>query len=145
WRRSSVRPARRCTKNGCASIAFSLARRPESGSVAPVSSKIPLQDLQRFHRVVEPELLAAAKRVVESGRFILGPEVDAFELELAEHLAAPNVVGVSSGTDALVVSLLAAALPSGAEVVTTPFSFFATVSAIVRAGLRPVFCDLAKD
>lgn len=112
---------------------------------------VPLNDLSRANAECADELEEAALRVLRSGRFILGPEVDAFEEELAAFCVAPHAVGVSSGTDALVVLLQAALaratevrgrLPREPEIITTPYTFAATAAAIVRAGAVPVFADI---
>jgi dTDP-4-amino-4,6-dideoxygalactose transaminase len=104
--------------------------------------RIPLQDLPAMHGPLEAELVAAASRVLASGRFILGPEVAAFERELAAALGVAEAIGVSSGTDALQALLLGAGVGPGDEVVTTAYSFIATAEAIVRVGARPVFADV---
>ena len=87
----------------------------------------------------------ALLRVIRSGRFILGDEVAGFECSLAEYVGARHAVGVSSGTDALVCALLALGVGAGDEVVTTPFTFVATVEAVLRVGARPVFVDVELD
>jgi dTDP-4-amino-4,6-dideoxygalactose transaminase len=104
--------------------------------------KIPFLDLGAQHLPLEDDLRAAAARVLASGRFVLGPEVAAFERELAGELGVAEGVGVSSGTDALTALLMAAGVGAGDEVVTTPYSFFATVESIVRLGARPIFADI---
>jgi dTDP-4-amino-4,6-dideoxygalactose transaminase len=91
---------------------------------------------------LRPALEAAAARVLASSRFILSEEVAALEAETAAALGVAQAVGVSSGTDALVCLLLASGVKPGDEVVTTPYSFFATAEAIVRIGARPVFADV---
>jgi dTDP-4-amino-4,6-dideoxygalactose transaminase len=99
-------------------------------------------DLQRQYAQIRGEVLAAVERVCASQHFILGPDVEAFERELAEFCGAREAVGCSSGTDALWLALIAAGVQPGDQVLTTPFSFFASASAIARAGARPVFADI---
>ncbi len=103
---------------------------------------VPLQDLAAHHEPLMPELAAAAVRVLTSGRFITGAETEAFEREAAAALSIPHAVGVSSGTDGLLAALMACGVGPGDEVVTTPFSFFASVEAILRLGATPVFADV---
>ncbi len=95
-----------------------------------------------LHRPLLDDLRAAADRVLTSGRYILGPEVAAFEQELGASLGIPFVVGLSSGTDAVLALLLAVGVQAGDDVVTSPYSFFATTEAILRLGARPVFADI---
>ena len=103
---------------------------------------VPLLDLRRQYGALRNEIEAAIASVFQSQRFILGPEVEQFERECADRLGVPGTVGVASGTDALLLSYVALDLSPGAEVVTSPFSFFATAGAIVHAGARPVFADI---
>src|SRR5438105_13266339 len=103
---------------------------------------ISLCDLEAEHRPLAAELEAALRRVLASNTFVLGPEVAAFEREVAAQLGAAHAVGVSSGTDAVLALLMACGIRPGDEVITTPFSFFATVGGIVRLGAVPVFADV---
>jgi dTDP-4-amino-4,6-dideoxygalactose transaminase len=103
---------------------------------------VPLLDLQRQFEQIRAEVLAAVGRVCASQQYILGPEVEALEREIADYCGAREAVGCSSGTDALWLALLAAGVQPGDQVLTTPFSFFASASAIARAGARPVFADI---
>jgi len=99
-------------------------------------------DLRREYAELREELLAAIAGVCESHQFVLGTEVASFEDEAKEFLGAGHVIGCASGTDALWLALAAMGIGPGDAVITTPFSFFATASAIVRAGARPVFADV---
>jgi dTDP-4-amino-4,6-dideoxygalactose transaminase len=99
-------------------------------------------DLQRQFERIRAEVLAAVGRVCASQHYILGPEVEAFERELAGFCGAADAVGCASGTDALWLALAAAGVQPGDQVLTTPFSFFASASAIARLGARPVFADI---
>ncbi|OGD78387.1 MAG: hypothetical protein A2Y64_05845 [Candidatus Coatesbacteria bacterium RBG_13_66_14] len=105
-------------------------------------STVPLADLAAAHRENAAALEGAALEALRSGRYILGPEVAAFETELASYVGVGHAVGVASGSDALLLALQALDLPPASKVVTTPFTFFATVSCIVRLGHRPVFVDI---
>ena len=106
---------------------------------------IPLQDLAAHHGPLGGALGAAALRVLASGRYISGAEVEAFEREAADALHVAHAVGMSSGTDALLALLMAFGVGPGDEVVTTPFSFFASVGAILRVGATPVFADIDAE
>lgn len=103
---------------------------------------VPLLDLGRQYAAIREEVLGAIERVCASQHYVLGEEVEAFERELAAFCGAAHAVGCASGTDALWLALLAARVSPGDQVITTPLSFFASASAIVRAGGRPVFVDV---
>ncbi|MBL8204262.1 MAG: DegT/DnrJ/EryC1/StrS family aminotransferase, partial [Blastocatellia bacterium] len=106
---------------------------------------ISLLDLQAQLAPIRHEINAAIQRVLDSGVFILGPEVEALEAEIAAYYHFRFGIGVTSGTDALLVALMACDLKPGDEVITTPFSFFATAGSIARLGAKPVFIDIEPD
>jgi dTDP-4-amino-4,6-dideoxygalactose transaminase len=104
--------------------------------------KVPLLDLQAQYRPLRDEILAAVTRVCDSQRFIMGPEIDALESELSQQLGVTHAIAVSSGTDALLLALMALDIKPGDEVVTPTYSFFATAAAVERVGARPVLVDI---
>jgi dTDP-4-amino-4,6-dideoxygalactose transaminase len=106
---------------------------------------IPLFDLTRQYGKIRKEVLDAIDQVILDGRVILGPSVEKFEKELAEYLDVKHAIGVANGSDALVISLHAIGIEKGEKVVTTPYTFFATASCIVRNGGIPVFVDVEPD
>ncbi|MFT3714299.1 MAG: DegT/DnrJ/EryC1/StrS family aminotransferase [Archangium sp.] len=103
---------------------------------------VPLLDLKAQHETIRGELDAAVKRVIDSAHFILGPEVDALETELAKYSGCTHALGVSSGTDAILMGLMAMGVGPGDEVVTSPNTFIATASCVARLGAKCVFVDV---
>lgn len=104
--------------------------------------KIPMLDLKAQYRAISGEIETAVKGVLESQQLILGPEVKEFERECAAYCQCEFAIGCASGSDALLLPLMALEVGPGDEVVTTPFTFFATVGSIVRLGAKPVFVDI---
>ncbi|MDB9340918.1 MULTISPECIES: DegT/DnrJ/EryC1/StrS family aminotransferase [Cyanophyceae] len=104
--------------------------------------KIPVLDLKPQYEQIKDQVQAAMNRVLESGQFIMGPDVKLFEQEVAEYLGVKHTVAVNSGTDALVIGLRALGIGVGDEVITTPFSFFATAESISNVGAKPIFADI---
>ena len=105
---------------------------------------VPLLDLKEQYHTIADEVMAAVKSVIEDQRFILGPVVDAFERQVEAKLGVKHAVGCASGTDAILLALRAFDC-TGAEVVTTPFTFFATAGTVHNVGARPVFADIDAD
>lgn len=104
--------------------------------------KVPLLDLKAQYATIRNEVTAALERVFESQQFVLGAEVQALEEEIARYSQTQFGIGCASGSDALLLALMACGVGEGDEVITTPFSFFATASTITRLGARPVFVDI---
>lgn len=104
--------------------------------------QVPLLDLQAQYVTIKDEILPVVHEVLDSQRFILGPQVEAFEREVADFSGTRFAIGVSSGTDALLLCLMAAQTGWGDEVLTTPYTFFATAGSIARVGASPVFVDI---
>ena len=107
--------------------------------------KVPLLDLAQQHQQLRPELEAAIGRVLDTNAFILGGEVAALEHEIADYCGTEHAVGCASGSDAILLALMSLGVGPGDEVITTPYSFFATVSSITRLGATPVFVDIEAD
>jgi len=103
---------------------------------------VPLLDLQAQYAPLRDSILAAIERVCDSQRFIMGPEITAFEEEIAALIGVRHAVAVSSGTDAVLLALMTLGIGSGDEVITSTYSFFATAGSIVRLGARPVLVDI---
>jgi len=107
--------------------------------------QVPLLDLKTQYQRIKEEINTAIQQVIESQRFILGPPVERLEEEIASYCGTHFAIGVASGTDALLLSLKAIGIQYGDEVVTSPFTFFATAGAIYNLGARPIFVDIKPD
>ncbi|MEQ2008586.1 MAG: DegT/DnrJ/EryC1/StrS family aminotransferase [Limisphaerales bacterium] len=106
---------------------------------------VPLFDIKPQNNALAADLQAAFARVLASGQFILGPEVQNFERQCAEYLGVRHALGISSGTDAILLALMALDIGPGDEVICPSFTFFATAGCIARTGAKPVFCDVHAD
>ncbi len=113
-----------------------------SAPAASAPAGVPLLDVARHHGPILPELEAALVRVLRSGRYVFGPECEELERRLAEYCGAPHAVACASGSDALLLALMALDIGPGDEVLVPSYTFFATASAVWRLGARPVFVDI---
>ncbi len=107
--------------------------------------KIPFVNLRNQFKAIEPEIRSRIDNVLEHGQYIMGPEVSELEEKLADFSGAKHCISVSSGTDALLISLMALGIKPGDEVITTPFTFVATAEVIVLLGAKPVFVDIDSE
>jgi len=110
---------------------------PPSGTMS-----VPMLDLQAQYRPIRDQILEVVTRVCDSQRFIMGPEIEGLEQELAAMIGVTHAVGVSSGTDALLLAMMALGIGAGDEVITSTYSFFATAGCVARLGATPVFVDI---
>src|SRR4029453_10652079 len=127
----------------CERPSVATGPRDGGGRVPPVP--VPLFDPMAPLAPLRSELRASTGRVLDGGTFILGPEVDAFERELAAYLGAAHAVGVANGTEAITIALRALGVGPGDEVFVPSFSFYASAEAIPPTGARPVFCDVDPE
>lgn len=104
--------------------------------------KVPLLDLKLQYAQIKDEIRSAIEEVLESQQFIFGPKVESFEKEIAQYVKANHAIGISSGTDALLISLMSLGTGKGDLVITSPFTFFSTASSISRLGATPLFVDI---
>ena len=120
----------------------STTSQPSPDAVNRAFTPVPLLDFSREYAAIGTEIVAAVQDVFATQRYVLGPQVSAFEAAAAKACASSHAIGCGSGTDALWLAMAAAGVSTGDRVITTPFSFFATASAILRVGAQPVFADI---
>lgn len=123
-------------------VAATIVHVEKPPSAPLLSQNVPMLDLKRQYQPIQQEILDALGQLLETQQFILGEPVAAFEREAAGRLDVAHAIGCSSGTDALWLALAAVGLGAGMAVITTPFSFFASTSAILRVGARPLMADI---
>jgi dTDP-4-amino-4,6-dideoxygalactose transaminase len=121
---------------------MSVASKESAKTAQPIKMAFDFLDLKTQYATIRDDVMAAITRVMDSQHFILGPEVKLLEDELAAKLGAKHVIGCASGTDALILALLAAGIGNGDEVITSPFSFVASPGSIAYVGAKPVFVDV---
>jgi dTDP-4-amino-4,6-dideoxygalactose transaminase len=114
-------------------------------SAIAINRQVPLLDLNAQHQTIRDEVLAEVTRVIDSQKFILGDDVKALEQDIAAYCSTKHAIGCASGSDALLLALMALGIGPGDKVITTPYTFFATVGSIVRLGATPVFADVEPD
>ena len=122
-----------------------FSRMKKMSDISSSNIPVPLLDLKPQYQAIKEEIQEAINDVIESQYFILGPEVLKLEEEIAEYCQAKHCLGVSSGSDALLLSLMALGVTTGDEVITTTYTFFATAGAISRLGATPVFVDIDPE
>jgi dTDP-4-amino-4,6-dideoxygalactose transaminase len=110
-----------------------------------IDMQVPLLDLKAQYRVIKAEVMAALEAVCDEQGFVLGPRLTAFEEATAQYIGSRYAIGCASGSDALLLSLMAMGVKAGDEVITIPFTFFATAGAVSRLGAKPVFVDIQPD
>ena len=110
-----------------------------------IAQPIPLLDLGRQHRPLRQQVLEALAQVYDSGAFVLGPEVQKLEVSFAQYCQVPYAIGCASGSDALLLALMALGVGPGDEVIVPSFTFFSTATAVTRLGARPVFADIDPE
>lgn len=118
------------------------AKSAPNASTTPQPQGVPLLDLARQHGPMTADVLAAMGKIWQSGRFVLGPDVEQLEASLAQYCQSKHAIGCASGSDALLLALMALEIGPGDEVILPSFTFFATASAVTRLGATPVFADI---